>query len=139
MFKKSFILILMMAFVSTSALADGAKKEDKLAKALENYQKTGKSQLCVSLTRIDTSRVIDDSNILFEMKGNKAYLNHLPHKCSRLGYEKSFSYSLSTNQLCNVDLITVFDSSSNISGPTCGLGKFEEYIEKPKADKKAGK
>jgi len=139
MLGKSFILILMMAFVSTSALADGAKKPDKLAKALENYQKTGKSELCLWLTRIDKSRVIDDSNILFLMKGNKAYLNHLPHKCSRLGFEKSFSYSLSVNQLCNVDLITVFDSSSGIPGPTCGLGKFEEYIKKPKADAKTGK
>ncbi len=139
MFKKSFILILMMTFVSTSALAGTAKKADKLAKALENYQKTGKTRLCVSLTRIDTSRVIDDYTILFLMKGDKAYVNRLPNRCSRLGYEKSFSYSLSTNQLCNVDLITVFDSSSNIPGPTCGLGKFEEYVKKPKADEQAGK
>jgi len=35
MFKKSFILILMMTFVSTSALAGTAKKADKLAKALK--------------------------------------------------------------------------------------------------------
>lgn len=139
MFKKSFILILMMAFVSTSALAGTAKNDDKLAKALKNYQKTGKTKLCVSLTRIDTSRVMDDYTILFLMKGKKAYVNRLPNRCSRLGYEKSFSYSLSTNQLCNVDLITVFDSSSNISGPTCGLGKFEEYVKKPKEDTQAGK
>lgn len=134
MFGKLLILMLMMVFVPAFALADNAK-EDKLAKALEKYEKTGEVRRCLSLTRIDTSNAIDDYNILFEMKGNKAYLNTLPHRCSRLGFENSFGYSLYSNQLCNVDLITVFDSSSNIPGPTCGLGKFVEYVKKPKEEK----
>ncbi len=133
MFKKLFILALSLSFMPLVGMA-ADNDQDKLAKALEKYEKTGKIERCVQLSRIYSSRVIDDYNILFIMKGKKAYLNTLPHRCSRLGFEKSFSYRLSINQLCNVDIITVFDSNSNIQGPSCGLGKFIEYKKKPKKE-----
>lgn len=138
MFRKLFILALGLSFVPLSAMAGGDKAE-KLAKALEKYEKTGKVERCVTLNRIRTSRVIDDNHILFIMKGKKAYLNTLPHRCSRLGFERSFSYKVSFNQLCNVDIITVFDSTGGIQGPSCGLGKFVEYKKKPKVEKSAYK
>ncbi|PCI45330.1 MAG: hypothetical protein COB49_10155 [Alphaproteobacteria bacterium] len=136
MFGKSLIFALSLSLVSLSAMADEGK-QDKLAKALEKYEETGKIKSCISPSRISSSRVIDDNNIFFIMKGSKAYLNTLPHRCSRLGFEKAFSYSLSINQLCDVDIITVFDSSSSIQGPSCGLGKFVEYKKKPKPEKSA--
>ena len=131
MYKKLMTTFLAMVFIPVSALA-GDATEDKLAKALKKYEKTGEIENCIMVTRIDSSKVIDDNNILFEMKGKKAYLNTLPRRCSRLGFEKAFSYRLHTTQLCNVDIITVFDSGSNIQGPSCGLGKFVEYKKKPK-------
>ncbi len=137
MLGKILTFTLALGFVATSAMADDTAK-DKMAETMTKYEKTGAVKLCVTLTRIDSTKVFDDYNILFKMKGNKAYLNTLPHRCARLGFEKSFSYAVSTNQLCNVDLITVFDSSSNIQGPTCGLGKFVEYKEKDKAEKTTG-
>lgn len=134
MFGKSLVFALSLSLISLSSLA-ADKAEDKVAKALEKYEKTGKIERCVSTRRIDTTRVIDDYNILFIMKGKKAYLNTLKHRCSRLGFEKAFSYTLHTSRLCNVDIITVFDSSSSIQGPSCGLGKFVEYTKKPKIEK----
>jgi len=127
MFKKLLIVILGLSFFPLSVMA-GDGKEDKLAKALKKYEKTGKIERCVHLTRIRSTKVIDDYNILFIMKGKKAYLNTMRHRCSRLGFEKAFSYKLSINQLCNVNIITVFDSTSHIQGPSCGLGKFIKVI-----------
>ncbi len=135
LFVSIFAFIISLAFVSGTVMADEAK-EDKLAKALEKYEKTGKIVRCVQLTRVSSSKVIDDYNIFFKMKGSKAYLNTLPRRCSRLGFERAFSYVVHTNQLCNTDIITVFDSTSNIQGPSCGLGKFIEYKKKPKSEKK---
>ncbi|MBL4613053.1 MAG: hypothetical protein JKY91_04855 [Emcibacter sp.] len=135
MFGKILVFVLSLAFIPVAAFA-GGKDQDKLAKALQKYEKTGKVERCIRTTSIKTSRVIDDYNILFIMNGKKAYLNTMRHRCSRLGFEKSFSYKLHTNQLCNVDIITVFDSSGGIQGPSCGLGKFVEYKKKPKTDKK---
>ncbi len=131
--KKSHVVlvfVLSMFLVPAFAMADDAK-EDKLAKALKKYEKTGKVERCISVNRIDRSDVIDDYHILFEMKGKKAYLNKLPRRCSRLGFERAFSYKLHNSRLCNVDIITVFDSTGGIQGPSCGLGKFIEYKKKP--------
>ncbi|PCJ42007.1 MAG: hypothetical protein COA81_06405 [Alphaproteobacteria bacterium] len=135
MYGKSLILALSFLLVPAVAMAGGRKEED-LAKALAKYEKTGNVERCIQASRIRTSRVIDDYNILFIMKGKKAYLNTMKHRCSRLGFEKSFSYELHVNQLCNIDIITVFDSTGGIQGPSCGLEKFVEYKKKPKEDKK---
>lgn len=135
MYGKSLILALSFLLVPAVAMAGGGKEED-LAKALAKYEKTGNVERCIQASRIRTSRVIDDYNILFIMKGKKAYLNTMKHRCSRLGFEKSFSYELHVNQLCNIDIITVFDSTGGIQGPSCGLEKFVEYKKKPKEDKK---
>lgn len=131
MFGKSLIFALCLSLVSVSAMAVDDKKE-KLTKALEKYEKTGKIVRCVQVNRISSSRVIDDYNILFIMRGKKTYLNTLPHRCSRLGFERAFSYVVHVNQLCNVDIITVFDATGGIPGPSCGLGKFIEYKKKSK-------
>lgn len=135
MFGKILIFALSLTFIPVAALAGGEKKEE-LAKALEKYEKTGKVENCINVRRINSSKVIDDYNILFIMNGKKAYLNKMKHRCSRLGFEKAFSYKLHSTQLCSVDIITVFDSSGGIQGPSCGLGKFIEYKKKPKAEKK---
>ncbi|HEC01649.1 MAG TPA: hypothetical protein ENI91_08140 [Sphingomonadales bacterium] len=135
MFGKSLILTLSFLLAPAVAMAGGRKEED-LVKALAKYEKTGNVERCILTSRIRTSKVIDDYNILFIMKGKKAYLNTMKHRCSRLGFEKSFIYELHVNQLCNVDIITVFDSTGGIRGPSCGLEKFVEYKKKPKEDKK---
>ena len=60
------------------------------------------------------------------MRGKRLFLNKLPHRCPSLAFEDTFTYSTSTSQLCNVDIITVLRStgSSFFPGPSCGLGKF---------------
>ncbi|NOZ42083.1 MAG: hypothetical protein GXP02_02795 [Alphaproteobacteria bacterium] len=131
MFKKIFIYTLLMAFASGSALAaNNNTTGNKLTKALAKYEKTGKTKLSISVSRIYDSRVINDRNILFVMNGKKAYLNTLPYRCSTLGFQKAFGYRLYTNRLSNLDTITVIDPASGFSGPTCGLGKFVEYVKK---------
>jgi len=92
---------------------------------------------CISLSRIDRTRVIDNQNILFFMKGGDVYSNELPHKCNGLRKGKTFMYKTSLNRLCNVDTITVLDDIGFgfSRGATCGLGKFQPVEEfKPAPD-----
>ncbi|MEM7017603.1 MAG: hypothetical protein AAF512_09750, partial [Pseudomonadota bacterium] len=89
---------------------------------------------CVHLLRVDRTKVVDDKTILFYMRNGNIWKNSLPHKCSGLGFEKSFAYKTSMHQLCNVDTITVLRLPHG-SGPTCGLGKFEAYEEPKDAEK----
>lgn len=86
---------------------------------------SGKAQDCVRLSQIRSTQVRSDQIIDFEMIGGQVYRNTLPNSCPRLGFEESFSYKTSINQLCSVDIITVLYASPLQSGASCGLGKFQ--------------
>jgi hypothetical protein len=86
---------------------------------------------CVSLSQVDRTEVIDDTTILFYMRGNRIYRNVLPHRCPGLNREQAFMYRVTTSQLCNVDVITVLDriGAGFMPGASCGLGKFQPISE----------
>ncbi len=126
--------IFFFVFTNSYIMADDAK-EDKLAKALTNYQNTGDVKDCISVSSVRSTDVIDDQHILFKARGRKAYLNKLPSHCPRLGIEKRIAYRVTVGRLCNVDTITVLYAMSNFSGPGCGLGKFEVYEKIPSEEK----
>ena len=94
--------------------------------ALAEARPIGPSVDCISLQRIDYTRVRDDRTIDFYMRGRGVYRNVLPQSCPRLGFEEAFSYKTSLSRLCAVDIITVLDrSGAGIPGPSCGLGRFQ--------------
>lgn len=79
---------------------------------------------CVNLSQVRETHVRSDSVIDFEMNNRKFLRNTLTGSCPQLGFEERFTYSVSGNQLCSVDTITVLLSSGD-RGATCGLGKFQ--------------
>lgn len=116
----------VLGFVAglSPALADG-----DLPEGLEGYRLTGESETCVSTTRIESTSALDDRNIVFEMNGNKTYLNRLLNSCPQLGFEDSFMYEISGTQLCRGDIITVLEQGTR--GASCSLGGFELLEELP--------
>ena len=84
---------------------------------------------CITITNIKETAVIDDSTILFYMRGGKkvTYRISLPQgACPNLGRERRFSYKTTMNRLCDSDLITVLEQfgAGLREGFTCRLGKF---------------
>jgi hypothetical protein len=81
---------------------------------------------CLSLTRIDHTRVVDDQTILFYMRDDRVYRNFLPRQCPGLAQQNRFSYVSRTGRLCNVDTVTVLEQWAGRLEPgfTCGLGDF---------------
>lgn len=81
---------------------------------------------CVSLARIDRTRVVNDSTILFYMLGPDVYVNNLPRRCNGLKRTDAFSYETSIGRLCNVDIIRGLRNFGGqfVPGVACGLGKF---------------
>ena len=142
---KALVIAGLMAGLAPQAMSDDevpkgeAAKDEKeqtaLAdfKALKRYEATGKVIRCISLNRIQSSRVLDDQTVFFKMRGRKHYVNRLKYKCPSLKREERFMYKTSIGQLCNIDIITVLDSFGRQWG-SCGLGKFEEMKLKPKPD-----
>ena len=91
---------------------------------------------CVQLSNIRETRVRDSKTIDFIMRDGKWFRNTLPNSCPQLGFERSFGYQTSINQLCNVDIITVIiQGAGSPRGASCGLGKFTP-IEPIKATKR---
>jgi hypothetical protein len=86
---------------------------------------------CILASSIDETDAIDDQNIIFHMRGQRAYRNHLPRKCPGLERENRISYKLTgTRRLCSTDTITVLEESvfgggiGFREGFTCRLGEF---------------
>lgn len=99
---------------------------------------------CVDISRIDRTRILDDSTILFYMRGPDIFINRLPKRCAGLRNAGTFSYRTSLTRLCNVDIINVLRQTGGqfMPGPSCGLGMFqpitaeaiEELTETPRVE-----
>ena len=81
---------------------------------------------CVVTQSIDKTDAVDDQNILFYMRGNKVYRNHLPRKCPGLERENRIGYETHSSRLCAIDTITVLEDFGVGIRPgfTCRLGEF---------------
>lgn len=110
--------------ISAVLLIAPASAQEETDKEIEQLDRTARN--CIPLSQLRRSTVIDDSTIVFEARSRKFYLNKLPNRCPRLGFERSFSYATSITQLCNVDIITVLQNFGGriMPGPSCGLGMF---------------
>ena len=75
----------------------------------DNFDRTPTD--CVTLSNVRETVVIDDSTILFYMRGGAkmTYRNTLPHTCPNLARENRFSYKTTMNRLCNIALPRVRD------------------------------
>ena len=98
---------------------------DADAKA-DDFDRTPKD--CITISNIKDTAVVDDSTILFYMRGgNKVtYRTSLSMACPNLARENRFSYKVPINRLCNSDLITVLEQFGVglREGFTCRLGLF---------------
>lgn len=110
-----FTLCVGISFAETKA----KRYEEEMAK----YIQTDTFENCIRNRSIKSTKVLDDSNIIFEMRNKKVYLNTLSHRCHSLGFTRQFAYWPRGNRLCGYDFISVFDSIG--SRGRCGLGKFE--------------
>ncbi len=131
---RNWIATLLGCLIALPVLAAGSDKAEGNArpvpKEMADFTSTGEVQKCLSFIRIDRTKVWDDWHILFKMRNGDFWLNALPQKCSRLGREGSFMYKNAINQLCNMDIITVLDTSTQMKGPSCSLGDFQKVEKK---------
>jgi len=116
-FSRFVLGALPLLFASTGTFAQDGE-EDK------PFDRTPVS--CVRVTSIDKTEAVDDQNILFHMRGDTVYRNHLPMRCPRLEHENRIAYQVFGGRLCDSDTITVLEESvfGLQNGFTCGLGDF---------------
>jgi hypothetical protein len=126
------LAFLVAASAAIAPAAPGERPRSAMSRIDRNWQAVvpaGEPVNCISRQRIRQTRVRNDSTIDFVLVGNQVFRNTLPYSCPTLGFEESFSYATSIDQLCSVDIITVFRragiGAGGGFGPSCGLGQFQ--------------
>jgi hypothetical protein len=113
---------------AAAAQQGGAPTENAAAEAKsDDFDRTPKD--CITVTNIRETKVLDDSTILFYMRGSSkvTYRISLPQgSCPNLAREDRFSYKTTMNRLCSSDLITVLEQwgVGLREGFSCRLGLF---------------
>jgi hypothetical protein len=83
----------------------------------------GEPVSCIQVRQIEQTRVYDDYTIDFDLPGGRTMRNTLPQRCAALGFNRAFTYDVTTAQLCEVDTINVVMTNAR-RGTACRLGKF---------------
>jgi len=123
-------LIAAMAFTAPPVAARSASPEATLAKAIEG-RVAGEPVDCLNLRDIRSSRIIDDTAILYETTGGTLYVNR-----PRSGEKSLDSWDVMVTdtrspRLCNIDVVRLIDSSTRMQTGFVFLGDFVPY-KKPK-------
>jgi hypothetical protein len=79
--------------------------------------------VCLQLSEIDHTEVLDDQTLLFHMKDQAVWENLLPEKCDGLKAKNGFEYAGPEPKICgDIDLIHPLNSDAS-----CALGPFQLY------------
>jgi hypothetical protein len=116
----------LLALIASAAPADARSRAERRATELAAWVPDGEPVSCIDRARLRETRVLNDSTIDFVMNNGTRFRNTLPNRCPQLGFNEAFGYQTSINQLCNVDIITVVQTTGTPNrGASCGLGLFQ--------------
>jgi hypothetical protein len=84
--------------------------------------------VCIKADEVDHTKVLNDRQVLFYMRGRQIWLNTLKSRCSTLPIQEGFSMPSNYSEFCaNAQTIRVL-----FTGQPCQLGEFTPY-QKPVA------
>ncbi|HJR69266.1 MAG TPA: DUF6491 family protein [Gammaproteobacteria bacterium] len=110
---------------ATAVVAASAVAQDDTSDVEGAFDRT--PQNCILVSSIDGTDAVDDQNLIFRMRGDKVFRNHLPRKCPGLERENRIAYEARNARLCSIDTITVLEQRFGVGlqgGFTCRLGEF---------------
>jgi hypothetical protein len=96
------------------------------------YVATGASKSCLRIMQIDSLKILNETQILVEMKGGETYLQQ-PRSCSKLRKHYAFKYDVVGSELCDTTAVTLIDPGA--AGQFVGVCMFDEFqtLEKQNA------
>ena len=99
--------------------------EAKLAKALEG-RVAGSPVDCVNMRNVRSTRIIDGVGILYDA-GSTVYLNRPRSGAESLDKWDTLVTKLYSSQLCSIDTVHLYDTSSRMQTGFVFLGDFVPY------------
>lgn len=125
---KPIILLGTVLLAACAVTQDGPRAPDpagdaRLVEALEG-RIAGAAQSCVRRREIRNTRGAGNNMILFDGPGDIVYVNRARGLCPRIESWHAISHRSSSTDLCEGELIRVFDPQSGIEFGGCSLGEF---------------
>lgn len=122
--------------IITSPVAISARTveqaEAQIAKALDG-RVAGKPTDCLFQYEIRSSRIIDRTAILYEMNNGTIYLNRPTSGAALLDSAYALVTDTHTSQLCSIDIVRLYDTTSRFERGSIGLGPFVPFTKPDKA------
>jgi hypothetical protein len=133
MVKKTLIVGLIWA--AGCATSSAERIDESAAAKLAEFDRTGETVNCLSVTRISSIEAVDEKTLLIRTGVTGYYVSDLKNRCNGAtsGFNR-FEYSTSTGQLCRNELLRIVDNGSGMSAGSCGMGSFEKLVKKPPAE-----
>ncbi len=81
------------------------------------------TEMCLKSSDVSYTKVMNDREILFYMRGGSVFKNTMQTDCKGLGYERGFYYVQENEKICsNQEQIEVMSR-----GTICPLGQFSSF------------
>lgn len=121
---------LILAGLAVAALAPAHAQSDKgaaaLAKAVEG-RVAGDPVRCLNLRDIRSTKIIDNTAIIYETTGGVLYVNTPQGGSRSLDKWDVLVTDTHSTQLCDIDVVKLYDPSSRMQSGFVNLGKFVPY------------
>ena len=125
---------LAAALIAGPAIAESARineaGEAKIATALAG-RTPGAPVHCIYQRDIRSSQIIDRTAILYELNNGTIYLNR-PSGAEFLESNDALVTRSYSDELCNVDIVRLLDTTTRFEMGSVGLGDFIPYPKPPK-------
>ncbi len=124
---QKFIAAIAAAVVlaSVPATAKPADPDAALAKLLEG-RVAGKPESCISLRNIRSTQIINRTAIVYDV-GRVRYVNRPDAGAESLDNWKVLVTDTHSSQLCNIDIVRLYDSGARSVTGFVNLGDFVPY------------
>lgn len=110
-----------------SANAGDYEISERAAERLAEFETTGETESCLSLSRIRSLVALDDHHFLVRATGSEYYLNKPSGRCNGAGRPGNrIQYTVHGNQLCRNQIVTIVENSNGFTVGSCGLNSFEK-------------
>jgi hypothetical protein len=125
---------LRIAAFAAAGLAAAAPAVADDSSTPAGYMRTGKSESCVSIRQLDSTKILNKHQILFRMKNGETWLNE-PRGCPGLSKNSALSYEVHGGTICNTTIVTLLEPAGALPSVrgSCGLSKFEKLEKKTAA------
>jgi hypothetical protein len=123
---RSYLIFAAGSLAAASVHAADRSPEAQLAKAAEG-RVAGTPVSCITLRNIRSSRIVDGTAIIYEMQGGTRFINRPDSGAPFLRSNLTLVTNTGTTQLCNVDIVGLYDPLARMTLGSIGLGKFVPY------------